>query len=519
MLPRWLLPLLLGAFATLVAALGSWIPSLWGDEVASLLSAERPLPSLFMMLGQVDAVHGTYYLGLHAWIDLFGTSPFALRFPSALAAGLCTAAVVLIGLRLSTASVATAAGLLCAVLPRVTYMGEEARSFAFSAAIAAWLTLLFIDLLLKQSRKRMRWAAYGALLAVGSYVFLYLALLMLAHALLLAWSRPGRAFARRWIITVALAGLAAVPLLYWAAREGHQIAYLATDDEITPHSIFVGLWFGTFAFAVLAWTLIVVAIIGTIVSLREDRTQSPAAFAAAAESAASAASGASGASRWRAPRFDLVAACWLFVPSTALVGIGLFAPVFTGRYLSFCAPAAAMLLACGLTVLFGRRPAVLWVSVALVMALAVPVYLSQREPYSKNNSDWAEISATLGAHARPGDAVAFDESARPSRRPRLAMHAYPAGFVGLRDITLNVPFSRNTTWYDSAYTVAQAATRGRFDGVQRVWLIEYAEGRTVDSSGLISALAQGFAVTTFYRQHASVIYELERTSGPRTDSR
>lgn len=492
---RWSLPLGIGAFATLVSTLGSWIPSLWGDEVASLLSAQRPLPSLFEMLGHVDAVHGTYYLGLHGWIAVFGSSPFALRFPSAIAVGLCTAAVVLIGLRLSTVSVAVAAGLLCAVLPRVTYMGEETRSFAFSAAIVAWLTLILIDLILARGHRRMLWVAYGALLTVGIYVFLYLALIVAAHAILLLWSRPDRAFVRRWLLTLLIAGILASPLVYWAAREHAQIAYLASDQEITPNSILVALWFGTFWYAVLAWALIGLGIVGAVI----DLVRAPHQVAGA---------------RWRTPRFDLVAACWLVVPSALLVGIGMFIPVFTGRYLSYCAPAAAMLMAAGLAfVSRGRRP-VFWVAIALVMALAVPVYLSQREPNSKNGSDWAEISAVLGEHAQPGDAVVFDESVRPSRRPRLAMHAYPAGFAGLKDVTLHVPFTRNTSWSDTAYTVAQSIDRGRFDGVQTVWLIEYAEGGHVDSSGLAALLAHGFTLTGHFRQHMSVIYELRRAEAP-----
>ena len=71
----------------------------------------------------------------------------------------------------------------------------------------------------------------------------------------------------------------------------------------------------------------------------------------------------------------------------------------------------------------------------------------------------------------------FDESAHPSKKPRLAMHAYPAGFANTRDVTLDVPYTANNGWADRAYTVAQAASLGRFDGVSRVWLIEYALGK------------------------------------------
>ena len=70
---------------------GSWVPSLWGDETVSIMSAERSLPSLFSALGHIDAVHGGYYLFLHGWIGLFGASELSVRLPSAIAVGFAAA--------------------------------------------------------------------------------------------------------------------------------------------------------------------------------------------------------------------------------------------------------------------------------------------------------------------------------------------------------------------------------------------------------------------------------------------
>ena len=78
---------LLGLLGILVSAFGSWQPSYWGDEAASVMSAERSLSSLFRMLGNVDAVHGAYYLILHFWIQAFGATEFSTRLPSAIAIG------------------------------------------------------------------------------------------------------------------------------------------------------------------------------------------------------------------------------------------------------------------------------------------------------------------------------------------------------------------------------------------------------------------------------------------------
>jgi len=133
----WTIAVAAGLVATILCAAFSWVPSLWGDEAATLLSAKRPLGSLFGMLLHVDAVHGVYYLFMHGWIRLAGESAFAMRLPSALAVGAAVTAVTLLAGRRGGVRAAVVAGVVACVLPRLTYAGEEARSYAFTAAAAA----------------------------------------------------------------------------------------------------------------------------------------------------------------------------------------------------------------------------------------------------------------------------------------------------------------------------------------------------------------------------------------------
>ncbi|NEN05782.1 hypothetical protein G3T36_07840 [Diaminobutyricibacter tongyongensis] len=486
---------LFGLAGVVIAAWGSWIPSLWGDEVTSLMSAQRPLSSLFTMLGHVDAVHGTYYFGLHWWVAVFGPSPFSIRFPSAIAVGLTVAAVVVIATRLGSARLGVIAGIVCCVLPRVTYMGEEARSFAFSAAIVSWLTVLLLELLRRDHAPAWLWVGYGALLALGVYVFLYVILFALVHAVILVTAKAPRGVLVRWTTTVGIAVAATVPLFVFGFLERNQISYLATRDQLSPDTVFSSLWFGGPWFAAAAWLLIVVALADAI-RMRLRRTR--------------AGVRAGPFDTTRAPSLVIVASAWLFLPTLVLVLGSAAIPAFTARYVSFCAPAAALLIAYGIdAVSQGRR----WVdAVALVVlaALAAPVYLAQRTPYSKNDSDWAVISSVIGSHAVAGDAVVFDESARPSRKPRLAMHAYPAGFVNTRDVTLSVPYTANSGWADRAYSVAQAASIGRFDGIRRVWLIEYANGKP-DTYGTADLERIGFKESgAVIHTHRGLIVEFTR---------
>jgi mannosyltransferase len=481
----------LGAVATAISAAGSWSPSLWGDEAASLMSAERSLPSLAVMLGHVDAVHGTYYLFLHAWIRLFGTSPFALRFPSAIAVGFTVVAVTLIAARLRSPRVAIAAGIVCCIIPRVTYMGEEARSYAMSAAIAAWLTYLFVEIVRRRGAPAWLWIAYGALLAGGVCVFLYLALVVVSHGIVLVVMRARKPMLARWAVACVAALLVDVPIVVWAIQERGQIAYLASRTEVGFPTIAVGLWFGTAEFATVAWLLILVAL--AVPAYRRLRRTAPKPRREPTQ-----------------PSLELVAACWLLAPSAILVGSQFLVADFTARYLSYCAPAAALLIACGIERISTRRRWVTAVAVAVVIGVAAPAYLAQRGPYSKNDSDWAEISATIGANAHPGDAVAFDESVRPSRRPRLALRTYPAGFAGLDDVMLETPYYRNTSWPDRAYSLAKTASLGRLDTVNTLWLVEYATPTHIDAYGTSTLRRLGFTQTAEYRTHRGVIYRFTR---------
>ncbi|MEO7348268.1 MAG: glycosyltransferase family 39 protein [Terrimesophilobacter sp.] len=482
---------LLGVLGVAVSALGSWSPSLWGDEAASVLSANRSIPSLFHMLAHVDAVHGAYYVGLHFWVGIFGSSPFSVRFPSALAIGVCVAGVVLLASKLDSLKLGIVAGVICAVLPRVTSMGDEARSYAFSAAIATWLTLLLVEMMMRHRRSRKQWVGYGLLLAAGIYVFLYLALIAIAHLIILLSSPHTRSMVRAWFRTILGVGIAIIPLLVVAVMQRSQISFLAQRSTANFHALTVTLWFGTALIAILCWAAITAAIGFFLIDLRKGR------FAARTL-------------RTAPQSITFVAAAWLVVPTLVLYASHFLVPDFTARYLSMCAPAAALLIAIGV-VRVARFKTIPIVLIGFVLLAAiVPDWIVQRGRYGKNNSDWAVIGGEIAANAHPGDAIAFDDSTRPSRRTRLALRTYPADFVGLNDVTLRTPYFDTGSWYDTDYSITQAGALGRLDNVHTVWLIDYSTPTHTDTSGVAELRALGFTQTFTIDNHRSVVREFTR---------
>ena len=479
-----IVPALLGLLGFVISFAGSWRPSFWGDEGASVMSAERSLPSLFRMLGNVDAVHGTYYLFLHYWTGLFGSSELSARLPSAIAIGVATAGTFVLARSLVNERLALVAALVFVILPRVTYSGAEARSAALATAVAVWSTVILVRGLRATGAsvniRRSLWAGYAALLAAGIYLFLDFALILPAHALaVLVLSDAGATRKRMlgsWGLSTAIALVVAGPVLFFGLSEHEQIAFLATRPPADLRSVAVIQWFGNVPLAILAWALILLGV-ATVFAGRHL------------------------ASAPATTRRELaVILAWSVVPTAALVlGSRLGAPMYAPRYLAFCTPAIAIAIAVGILAIRIR-----WIqvsAVALAVALAAPTYLSQRGEFAKSRSDWRQASEVVEAGASPGDAVVFYEDMRPSRRPRLALHLYPEAFQGLRDVTLDEPFHSTDGLWDTTFPLASVATE--LSGTNRVWLLHYVEtDGTTDETNLTVLQRLGFTIvdsTTFRR--------------------
>ncbi|MHC5795813.1 glycosyltransferase family 39 protein [Lacisediminihabitans sp. FW035] len=492
--PPSLSAIALGTLATTVSAVGSGIASLWGDEAASVLSAERSLPSLFRMLGHVDAVHGTYYLFLHFWVEAFGASPFSVRFPSAIAVGVAVAGIVLLGSRLGGIRVGVFAGIVGVVLPRVTYMGEEARGYAMSAAAVVWLTILLVHIVGLERPGRRPWVFYAIGLAVCGYIFLFSLLIVVAHVVLVLGTRR-RDFLTSWARAASGSVLIAGAVIGFGIGESGQIAFLASRDSTNIRTLVVTQWFGNDLMAGVAWTLILTAIAIWGIGAYRGHRDSGAPILLHGSVA-------------RRPTLVPLAAAWLLGPPVALLAVNSVHAVYSSRYLSFAVPGAALLIGWLLARIRPRVVAILLL--ALVVGASSISYLSERTPFAKNNSDWSQIADTVRTNSTPGEGILFDEGTRPSRAPRLALRTYPASFAGLTDVALKSPWYDTTSWHDSVYP--SSALPARIGSLSTVWLVEYRlPGTEADSYDRAVLASLGFIVVAEFPEHTSVVLKLTRT--------
>lgn len=471
---------MVGVAATIISFAGSWIPSFWGDEAASIVSAERSIPSLGIMLANVDAVHGTYYLFLHFWIELFGASPLSVRLPSALAAGFAAAGTYYLATQLFSRRIGIVAGIVCSVLPRMTYQGAEARTYAFATAAVVWLSVLFVHLVDHKVQHRWAWFGYAAGLAASLYLFLFSIPIVLSHGIYLLVSRSSRETSRRWVRSLLTGLLLAAPVIVLGAIERHQIAFLQRRERITPQLVIVEQWFGNEWLAIVCWSLIVVACVVAWMT----RRHSTAAM--------------------------LLLVSWLILPTVLILGTSVsVVMIYTNRYLSFCAPAAAILIGVGIDAITRR-----WMRVSvliLIVSLAFPTWYAQRTEFGKpGGSDWAAASAKIASLASPGDAVVFDESVKPSWRPRLAMQVYPDDYRGLVDVALETRWDQTPGLWDTVYPLATVAPR--LVGIPVVWALETSKTvETAPDSDLNVLQRDGYRIVQRIRIHRTIIYQLSRS--------
>ena len=511
-----------GGLAMVLTWLGSWNPSFWGDEAATVVSADRPIGTLLAELHNIDAVHGLYYLGMHFWIGLFGSSELSTRAPSAMAVGVLVAGTVVLGARLAGLRYGLLAGIVCAILPRTTFLATEARSYAIGTAIAVWVTVVFVGLLRRRETRLRPWLVLGVLVGLAAYLFLYLCLLALVYGAVVLTSTSNRRHLGRWLRSLVATGIVAAPIALLAYAQRGQVAFLAVRGYATPNNVITSQWFGdakvggTALIPILGWSLILLA---TITVLVRTVRRSPVAVL-----------------ENRTSDRDTVrlGLAWLVIPTAVLLaGNAWVSPMYNVRYLSFSTPAVALLIAVGL-VAAGRlaargvlrlhglrtgdratvaRRATIAVAAILLLALggaSLPGFLAQRGPYAKNGgSDWRQVADYIQANASQGDAVIFDPTTKPSKRPELAYRMYPRQFAAVDAVAIQTPYSERAALWDVVAPLADV--RSDLARSRSVWALELPVGTEVPED-IVDLTSHGYRVVSSHLVHHTVIYQLQKES-------
>ncbi|MFN8073508.1 MAG: hypothetical protein U0R66_17120 [Mycobacterium sp.] len=429
-----------GLFAMTLSAAWAARPSLWFDEAATISAATRSVPELWQMVHNIDAVHGLYYLLMHGWYVVFPATEFTSRLSSAIAAGVAAAGVVVLGKLISSRTVAVTAGLVFAVLPRVTWAGMETRSYALSMAVAVWLTVFCVRA--ARCGRPWWWLVYAVLLIGAAVLNVFLILIVPAHAVaVLAYARRPRALVY-WAGATVAACAAVIPLLLFTQKQLFQVQWISPLGSATVTGILHEQYFDqSIAAAVVAGAILVAAMIfGPLF----------------------------GAGRPR--RLIALTLTWMAAPTVALLVYSVVRhPIYYPRYLSFTVPGFALLLGmCIVTV--GRSRAGIAALLVILAAAGVPTYLFQRGPYAKAYMDYSAVADVIDRYAAPGDCLILDNSATWAPGPiRPLTAARPAVYQKLRDYGRGLTaVQRNRLW--DAH-IAVWAWADKMPGCPALWTV------------------------------------------------
>lgn len=442
-------PVVIGLLAAAVSLAGAARPSFWYDEAATISAAySRSLGQLWQMVGEVDAVHGLYYLLMHGWFQLFAPTEFWSRAPSGLAVGAAAAGLVVLGKQLCSRGVGVTSGAVCAILPRATWAGIEARPYAMSMMAAVWLTVLLVYAARRDTA--WVWVTYGAVLAVSIVLDVYLALLSAVHLGFVLVAPYGRTVVLRVLLTALVVLGATAPLVFVAMGQVHQIAWITPIGSRTLEDVAVQQYFDRSPpFAIVSALVVAVAIVVWLfTSRRMDVGQ----------------------------RTSVVlASAWLAIPTGIIVIWSVLAhPIYTPRYLCFTAPAMALLLGVCIVSVF-RSP---WLAAAVVTLLAVTAapnfVVVQSGPYAKWGMDYSQVADLITAKAASGDCLLVNDTVTFHPAPmRPLMAARPDAYQKLIDTSLWQRATDINAVFDT--NLIPEASVGPLEHCRQVWIITQAD--------------------------------------------
>ncbi|MFB8137415.1 glycosyltransferase family 39 protein [Streptomyces mirabilis] len=391
-LPVWLIPMLW------TLGLGLWglsrQDSVWRDEAATWQVAQRSVPEIWHMLGQVDVVHGLYYLLMHELFELFGPSTTTLRLPSVLAMVVAAVCVTLVGRQLAGTQAGLGAGLAFGLLPAVQFYLQEGRPYALVTAGTAISTLLLVKALVGRV-SALCWVVYSSAVLLSGLLNWLSLMLLPAHLATLIWARPRRDVWTHWVTASAVATAGVAPLILFSRTQSDQVSWI---PPLTWHMM-IG-----------PAVLLTIGGLGALL----DRPRMGQVSVAA------------------------VGLPLLAVPQLSLIGVSLIQPLFLDRYVLFSMLGLTLLIGAGLgraiqsaTPRFPKASGWAFPTVLCLATVALlPQSLAKRSPASRVD-DVLAVAADVRHLRENGSAVLFVPAAR--RDTKLVS---PNAFTGLHDIAL-----------------------------------------------------------------------------------
>jgi mannosyltransferase len=433
---------------------------MWLDEAVSADHARLGLSALWKVITSSDPNMGLYYVLLHFWVLVFGSSEAAVRSMTVVLAGLATPATALLGRRLFGRAAGLIAGLALAVAPFFVEYEQTARSYALVVLLVVLSSYLFVAAL--EQPKRTTLVGYAVVSALSIYTHYFAAYVLLVQLLTLLAVERRDALARRWLLTWAAIVVLCVPEAVFALRAGtSNISWIATPT-LSGLLHLPGDLAGSSALALL---LAILACYGFVRAIVEHQ-------------------------RWQAGFL----AAWLIVPVILDFAISkLGHPLFVTYYLIVVLPALLLLAGVGVARLPWRASAA--VAIVLLVALsAVGIRDWYRHP---SLEDYRDATRYLLSGERPADGVVY----------------YPPGT--LAGPTSGIAYYEAVSGEKGPAPIGFQLGYGPLARPPRLWLVlRDSDVPAQRQSQIESSIASGYAQVGARREFRNVTVVLYRAKGP-----
>ena len=200
------------SFALLTASANH--PWLGADGGIALATARLPVGEMLEIWAR-DTHPPLYYLVLHYWTDLTGTSAFVAKLPGVAAAVLAISLAYQWGRRVRPEALGLVTAFLIALSAAHVARGTAVRDYALGMALTFASLYTFTSWLSRPTWRH--WALYVGSSLAALYSFYFAVPVLLSQGLYLAFSRIRRRRLGPWLGAVAAMGIGYVPWLWWAA--------------------------------------------------------------------------------------------------------------------------------------------------------------------------------------------------------------------------------------------------------------------------------------------------------------
>ncbi|MEZ4837379.1 MAG: glycosyltransferase family 39 protein [Caldilineaceae bacterium] len=393
--------LLLAAFGWRMIGLTQ--QSFWRDEIDVIFLSLRPIRENLSMFISPAQNGPLYYLLLRPWIDVAGSSEFAMRYTSVLFGVAAVALLWQVARRLlpgghssGLANAPLLTAIFLAINPYQLWYSQEGKMYALVVLLTLLSTWSWLEAM--RSGGGLRWLRYLLVTTICIYTHLLTALILPLHCVwfLLAWPVNRR----RWQgYAGALSGfvLPYLPLVWWQWHYLTSLDY-ETGYGFTPFAevlrvLLLGHTRGAFVDVDTAWLVPIffLGMAGLLVGYQELRS--------IAED--------------RRPlllnvdprlRMAMIAA-WLVLPVLLIFGVSLIKPLFVDRYVIWIAPSFALLFAVGVQVIghSGGRWATVLALLVVVYAGAFWLWTGWQQTHSPNKTQLREAVQYVAAQRLPDD--------------------------------------------------------------------------------------------------------------------